>query len=244
LDSHMPDRAALVTGASSGIGYAIARMLGEEGYGLTLAARRPEKLADAAASLREAGCELVEVAGNMADEADVQRIVAAHRERGGRMDVLVNNAGVGIGAAVAEVVTKRVDMQLDVNLRAVMLFYRESADLLRAAGAEHRNALVINTSSISGKSGQAWLSVYSATKAAVIGWTQAMNKELNGDGIKSVALCPGFVDTPMTEFVRGHVPQAEMIKPEDISEAVRFLLRTSPYCVVPEIVFQRPGEAL
>jgi NAD(P)-dependent dehydrogenase (short-subunit alcohol dehydrogenase family) len=244
LDSSMPDRAALVTGASSGIGFAIARMLGEEGYGLTVAARRPDKLAESAGRLRDAGCELEEVAGNMADEADVRRIVAAHRERWGRLDVLVNNAGVGVGAAVAELDTKRVDLQLGVNLRAIILFYREAADLLRAAGAEHRNALVVNTSSISGKSGQAWLSVYSATKAAVIGWTQAMNKELNADGIKSVALCPGFVDTPMTEFVRAHVPRDEMIKPEDISEAVRFLLRTSPYCVVPEIVFQRPGEAL
>ena len=240
----MPDRAALVTGASSGIGLAIARMLGEEGHGLTVAARRPEKLAGAAAELREAGFEVEEVAGNMAEEADVQRIVAAHRDRWGRLDVLVNNAGVGIGAAVAETVTKKIDMQLDVNLRAIILFYRECAELLRAAGAEHRNALVINTSSISGKSGQAWLSVYSATKAAVIGWTQAMNSELNAEGIKSVALCPGFVDTPMTEFVREHVSQEQMIRPEDISEAVRFLLRTSPHCVVPEIVFQRPGEAI
>ncbi len=240
----MPDRAALVTGASSGIGYAIARVLGEEGYRLTLVARRPEKLEQAAASLRDAGLELEAVAANMADEADIQRVVAAHRERWGRLDVLVNNAGVGIGASVADMVTKRVDMQLDVNLRAIILFYRECADLLRAAGAEHRNALVVNTSSLSGKSGQPWLSVYSATKAAVIGWTQAMNKELNGDGIKSVALCPGFVDTAMTVFVREHVSQDQMIRPEDISESVRFVLRTSPNCVVPEIVFQRPGEVL
>jgi NAD(P)-dependent dehydrogenase (short-subunit alcohol dehydrogenase family) len=240
----VPDRAALVTGASSGIGLAIAGMLGEEGHGLTVAARRPEKLAGAAAQLRDAGYDVEEVAANMTDESDVQRVVATHRDRWGRLDVLVNNAGVGIGAAVAETVTKKIDMQLDVNLRAIILFYRECADLLRAAGAEHRNALVVNTSSISGKSGQPWLSVYSATKAAVIGWTQAMNKELNGDGIKSVALCPGFVDTPMTEFVREHVSQEEMIRPEDISEAVRFVLRTSPNCVVPEIVFQRPGEVL
>ena len=239
----MPERAALVTGASSGIGLAIARMLGEEGHGLTVAARRPEKLAGAAEQLREAGFEVEEVAGNMSDEADVQRVVAAHRDRWGRLDVLVNNAGVGIGAAVGEMQTRRVDMQLDVNLRAVILFYRECAELLRAAGAEHRNALVVNTSSLSGKSGQAWLSVYSATKAAVIGWTQAMNKELNGDGIKSVALCPGFVDTAMTEFIREHVPQEQMILPEDIAESVRFVLRTSPNCVIPEIVFQRPGEA-
>jgi len=170
--------------------------------------------------------------------------VAAHRERFGRLDVLVNSAGVGVGAAVADMQTKRIDMQLDLNLRAIVLFYRECADLLRAAGAEHRNALVVNLSSISGKSGQAWLSVYSATKAAVVGWTQAMNKELNGDGIKSVALCPGFVDTPMTEFVREHVKQEDMIKTADIAASVRFLLEVSPACVVPEIVFQRPGEAI
>jgi NAD(P)-dependent dehydrogenase (short-subunit alcohol dehydrogenase family) len=240
----MPERAALVTGASSGIGFAIARMLGEEGHALTLAARRPEKLAGAVAELRDAGLEIEEVAGNMADEADIQRVVAAHRERWGRLDVLVNNAGVGVGAAVADIVTKRVDMQLDVNLRAIVLFYRECAEMLRAAGAEHRNALVVNMSSISGKAGQPWLSVYSATKAAVVGWTQAMNKELAGDGVKSVALCPGFVDTAMTEFIREHVPQEQMIRPEDISESVRYLLKTSPYCLIPEIVFQRPGEAL
>ena len=239
----MPDRAALVTGASSGIGLAIARMLGDEGYGLTVAARRPEKLAGAAESLRAAGCDVEEVAGNMTGEEDIRRIVAAHRDRWGRLDVLVNNAGVGVGAVIADAETKKIDLQLAVNLRAVILFYRECADLLRAAGAEHRSALVVNTSSLSGKSGQPWLSVYSATKAAVIAWTQAMNKELNGDGIKSVALCPGFVDTPMSDFIREHVPQEEMIKPEDIAESVRFVLRTSPYCVVPEIVFQRPGEA-
>jgi NAD(P)-dependent dehydrogenase (short-subunit alcohol dehydrogenase family) len=240
----MPDRAALVTGASSGIGLAIAEVLGETGHGLTVAARRPEKLAGAVEELRGKGYEVEEVAANLTDEEDVQRVVAAHRERYGRLDVLVNSAGVGVGAAVADMQTKRVDMQLDLNLRAIVLFYRECADLLRAAGAEHRNALVVNLSSISGKSGQAWLSVYSATKAAVIGWTEAMNKELNGEGVKSVALCPGFVDTPMTEFVREHVKQEDMIKTADIAASVRFLLDLSPACVVPEIVFQRPGEAI
>jgi NAD(P)-dependent dehydrogenase (short-subunit alcohol dehydrogenase family) len=240
----MPDRAAIVTGASRGIGLAIARMLGEEGHALTLSARRPENLDAAAGELRDAGFEVETVAGNMAGEEDVQRVVAAHRERFGRLDVLVNSAGVGIGAPVGEIATKRLDLQLDVNLRAIVLFYREAADLLRAAGAEHGNALVVNLASIAGKSGQGWLSVYSATKAAVIGWTQAMNKELNSEGVKSVALCPGFVDTDMTEFVREHVKQEEMIRPEDIAESVRFLLRVSPACVVPEIVFQRPGESL
>jgi NAD(P)-dependent dehydrogenase (short-subunit alcohol dehydrogenase family) len=240
----MPDRAALVTGASSGIGLAIAEVLGETGHGLTVAARRPDKLAGAVEELRGKGYEVEEVAANLTSEEDVQRVVAAHRERFGRLDVLVNSAGVGIGAPLAEIQTKRADMQLDVNLRAIVLFYRECADLLRAAGAEHRNALVVNLSSISGKTGQAWLSVYSATKAAVVGWTQAMNKELNGDGIKSVALCPGFVDTPMTEFIREQVRPEDMIQTADIAGAVRFLLALSPTCVVPEIVFQRPDETI
>ena len=240
----MPDRAAIVTGASSGIGLAIARMLGEEGYGLTVAARRPDKLAGAAQELRDAGYDVEDVAANMTSEEEIQTVVARHRERFDRLDVLVNNAGVGIGAPVAEHATKKVDMQLDLNIRAIILFYRECADLLRAAGAEHQNALVINLSSIAGKSGAGWLSVYAATKAAVVGWTQSMNQELVNDGIKSVALCPAFVDTPMTDFVKGQVAPEKMIQTSDIAEAVRFLLRTSPYCLVPEIVFQRPGASL
>jgi len=240
----MPERAALVTGASSGIGFAIADLLGQEGHALTLAARRPDKLSAAVEQLRGKGYEVEEVAANLTSEEDVQRVVAAHRDRFGRLDVLVNSAGVGVGAPVDDMQTKRVDMQLDLNLRAIILFYRECVHLLRAAGAEHRNALVINLSSIAGKGGAGWLSVYAATKAAVIGWTQSMNKELAGDGIKNVALCPGFVDTPMTDFIREQVPSEQMIQPSDIAEAVRFLLRTSAWCRVPEIVFERPGEAL
>jgi short-subunit dehydrogenase len=206
--ARMADRAALVTGASSGIGLAIAHMLGEEGHGLTVAARRPEKLADAAQELRDAGSEVEEVPANLTSEEEIQNVVARHRERFGRLDVLVNNAGVGIGAPVAE----------------------------------HKNALVVNTASIAGKSGQPWLSVYSATKFAVVGWTQSMNKELNGEGIKSLALCPGFVETAMTEFIRDQVPAEEMIRTSDVAEAVRFALHVSPACVIPEIIFQRPGE--
>ena len=159
--------------------------------------------------------------------------------------MLVNNAGVGIGAPVAEIQTKRLDMQLDVNVRAMILFYRECVGLLRAAAAEHRRALVVNTASISGKRGQPWLSVYSATKAAVVGFTEAMNKELAQEGIRSTALCPAFVDTPMTDFAKaGGVAAEAMISTADISESVRLLLKLSPACLVPEIIFERPGDAL
>jgi NAD(P)-dependent dehydrogenase (short-subunit alcohol dehydrogenase family) len=240
----MPDRAAIVTGASRGIGLAIAEALAGEGYGLTISARKPDTLEQAAERLREEGCEIEHVAGNMGDEGAIRSVVERHRERFGRLDVLVNNAGVGIGAAVAEQQTKYVDMQIAVNLRAIVLFYRECTEMLRAAGAEHRNALVVNLASIAGKSAQPWLSVYSATKAGVVAYTQAMNKELGTDGVKSVAFCPGFVDTDMTDFVKGSVDPAEMVRPSDIAEAVRFVLRLSPACVIPEIVFQRPDEVL
>jgi NAD(P)-dependent dehydrogenase (short-subunit alcohol dehydrogenase family) len=240
----MAEKAAIVTGASSGIGLALARMLIDEGHGVTAAARRPEKLSAAVEDLRAGGGEVEEVAGNMADEEAIQEVVRRHRERFGRLDVLVNNAGVGIGAPVQETSTKRMDMQLDVNLRSMILFYRECHDLLVAAGAETKNALVLNTASFAGKTGQAWLAIYSATKFGVVGYTQSMNKELGEKGIKSCALCPGFVDTNMTDFVKGTVPAEEMIQPEDIAEVVRPLLHVSAACVVPEIQFLRPGEGI
>jgi NAD(P)-dependent dehydrogenase (short-subunit alcohol dehydrogenase family) len=146
----MADRAALVTGASSGIGLAIAQMLGEEGYRLTVAARRPDKLEAAAEGLRARGYEVEHVAGNLGDEDVIKSVVAAHRDRYGRMDVLVNNAGVGIGAAVGEIQTKHLDIQLATNIRSIILFHRECIDLLRAAGAEHSNALIVNTASMAG----------------------------------------------------------------------------------------------
>jgi short-subunit dehydrogenase len=240
----MSERAAIVTGASRGIGYALAKVLADAGYAVTLSARKPESLEQAAEALRGEGARVELVAANLADEDSVRAVVDRHRDTFGRLDVLVNNAGVGIGAAAGEHRTKYVDMQLDVNLRAIVLFYRECADLLRAAGAEHKNALVVNMASMAGKSPQPWLSVYSATKAAVVAYTSAMNKELNGAGVKSVAFCPGFVDTDMTEFVKESIPAEQMLRTTDIAEALRFLLRVSPACVVPEIIFQRPDEAI
>jgi NAD(P)-dependent dehydrogenase (short-subunit alcohol dehydrogenase family) len=234
------EKAALVTGGSSGIGLAIARALGEDGYGITLSARRPDKLKEAADGLRSEGLEVIDVPTQMTEEEEMAALVARHKDEYGRLDVLINNAGVGIGEAMHEMTTKKVDMQLDVNLRAVILMTRECLPMLREAGEEHGKALIVNTASVAGKSPQPWLSVYSATKAAVLGWSQSTQKEVAGQGIGVTAFAPGFVDTPMTEFVKGQVPAEEMIRPEDLAEAVRFLLKTSRYCVVPEIVFLRP----
>ena len=240
----MAERAALITGASGGIGLAIAAVLAEEGYGLTLSARRPEKLEDAVAHLRDAGHEVETVAANVADEDELKAIFAAHEARFGRLDVLVNNAGVGIGAPMAEIETKFLDMQLAVNLRSLIIGTREGLPLLRKAAAEHRKALIVNTASIAGKSGQPWLSIYGATKAAVVNYSLATEREVGGEGIACTALAPAFVDTAMTDFVKGSVPAEEMIRPSDVAEAVRYLLKVSPNCHIPEIVFTRPGEAI
>src|SRR3954462_2402473 len=242
----MPERAALITGGSSGIGFAIARMLGKDlGYALTVNARRPDKLEDAVNKLKDEGIEVTAAPGNMADEDAIKQVVAQHSDAYGRMDVLINNAGVGIGAAIADADTKKLDMQLGVNLRGVYLALRESIPMLKEAGHEHRKALVVNTASIAGKQGEGWLSMYSATKFGVVGLSQAAHKELADDGIQVTAFCPGFVDTPMTDWAeQGGVARTDMIRPEAIAEAVLFRHSRSPACIVPELMFIRPSDKM
>jgi NAD(P)-dependent dehydrogenase (short-subunit alcohol dehydrogenase family) len=221
-------RAALVTGGSSGIGLAIARMLRDEGFELTLASRRREKV-DAAAS--ELGAYAV--AADVSNEEDCVRVVEAHRERFGRLDVLVNSAGIGIAGGVDEVQTKHLDLQLGVNLRGLILVTREALPLLQESGG-----WIVNLASIAGTVGVPALPVYAATKAAVINFTHSLNRA--EDGVRATALCPGFVDTPMASY--SGLEADEMIQPEDCAEVVRMLLRLSPRARIPEVVIERLGE--
>ena len=237
----MADKAALITGGSSGIGLAVARALGEDGYGITIASRRPDKLEQAAAGLRDAGLDVHHIAANMADEDDIKRMIASHMDRFGRLDLLMNNAGLGIGGTIEEAETKKLDMQLDVNLRAVYLTTREAVPALKEAGKDG-GGMIINTASIAGKRPQGWLAAYSATKAAVIALTEATGMELANDGVRCTAICPAFVDTAMTDWIRGQVSGDEMIQPEDIAEIIRCLLRLSPNAIVPEVMIVRPQE--
>ncbi|MGE4425694.1 MAG: SDR family NAD(P)-dependent oxidoreductase [Solirubrobacteraceae bacterium] len=236
-------RSALITGAGSGIGLAIAHVLGEEGYDLTVAALDDDDLPRATAELRGRGFAVLDVAVDVADEAQICGLVATHEERYGRLDVLVSNAGVGIGGPVERTTTDRLDRQLAVNLRAPVLLLREAVHLLRAAAAEHREALVVSTASLAGVIGEPMLGVYAATKGGLIAWTESMHRELSGEGIRSTALCPGFVDTPMTDFVKDRIDPGTMMLPQDLAEAVRFLLRTSPMCSVPQLHLVGTGHA-
>lgn len=223
---------ALVTGGSSGIGLAVARALREDGYDLTLAGRRPDRLERAGAEL---DAELVQA--DVAKEDDCLRLVAAHAERWGGLDVLVNSAGVGAAGRIGDLDTKRIDLQLDVNLRGTILVTRAALPLLRASGG-----LVVSLASLAGTIPAPGLGVYGAAKAAVISLTHTLNREEAEHGVRACAVCPGFVDTPMAEWT--HLPADELIRPEDCAEVVRLLLRLSPAARVPVVVIERVGDAL
>jgi NAD(P)-dependent dehydrogenase (short-subunit alcohol dehydrogenase family) len=220
---------ALVTGGSSGIGLAIARMLRAEGFDLTLASRTREKIEAAAAGL---GAQ--PVAADMGKEEDCIRAVALHKERFGGMDVLVNSAGIGIAGTVESLQTKHIDLQLGVNLRGLLLVTREAIPLLKES-----RGWIVNLASIAGTTATPGLTVYGATKAAVIAVTRSQNAELDGDGVRSIALCPGFVDTPMASW--SGLAAEEMIQPEDCAEIVRMCLRLTPHARIPQIVVERVG---
>jgi NAD(P)-dependent dehydrogenase (short-subunit alcohol dehydrogenase family) len=224
-------RSALVVGGSSGIGLAIARMLREEGFELSIAARTSERVETAAKEL-----DAHALIGNVADDADCERIVREHADRFGRLDVLVNSAGVGVASPTEHLPTKRWDLQLDVNLRGAFVVTREAIPLLRES-----KGLVVNLASIAGTIPTPGLAGYGAAKAGLISLTRSLNRELEDDGIRLCALCPGFVDTPMAAWTG--IASDEMIQPEDCAEVVRMLLRLSPRARVPQVVIERLGEA-
>jgi NAD(P)-dependent dehydrogenase (short-subunit alcohol dehydrogenase family) len=222
---------ALITGGSSGIGFAIARMLREEGFELTLASRTQAKVEAAAAEL---GAHAV--TANVGDEDDAIRVVREHRERFGGLDMLVNSAGIGIAGTAESLQAKHIDLQLGVNLRGLLLVTREAIPLLKKS-----RGWIVNLASIAGTLPTPALTVYGATKAAVIALTRSINAELDSDGVRAIAICPGFVDTPMAQW--SGLEAAEMIQPEDCAEIVRMCLRLSPNARIPQVVVERVGAS-
>jgi NAD(P)-dependent dehydrogenase (short-subunit alcohol dehydrogenase family) len=220
---------ALVTGGTSGIGLAIARVLKEDGYDLTISSRRPEKVEAAAEELGVHG-----VTADVSREEDCERLVAEHRDRAGGLDVLVNSAGIGIAGPIEQLSTQYFDLQFAVNVRGLFVMTRLCLPMLKES-----RGWIVNLASIAGTIATPGLPAYGASKAAVISLTRTLNAELESDGVRSVAICPGFVDTPMAEW--SGIPADEMIQPEDCGELVRFLLRLSPHARIPQVVIERMG---
>jgi NAD(P)-dependent dehydrogenase (short-subunit alcohol dehydrogenase family) len=198
---------------------------------VTIASRRRERVEAAAAELGA-----LAVVANVAVADECAALVAAHRDRFGRLDVLVNGAGVGVGGNVDELAAKYVALQLNVNVTGLVLVTQAALPMLRESRGH-----VINLASIAGTTPTPGLSIYGASKAAVIAFTRSLNAEVDADGVRATALCPGFVDTPMAAWTG--IPGEEMIQPEDCVELVRALLRLSPRARVPQIVIERVGAS-
>ena len=219
-------RSAIVTGGSSGIGFAIARMLRDEGYDLTLVSRTAEKIERAAAELGA-----TPIAADVSDPDACARVVAEHHERAGRLDMLVNSAGKGIAGSVETMPVKHFDMQLGVNLRGMFVLTQAAIPLLRET-----RGWIVNMSSITGTIPSPGLAAYAAAKAGIISLTRSLNAELDADGVRAIAICPAFVDTPMAEW--SGVAKSEMIQPEDMAEIVRLCLRLSAHARISQIVVE------
>jgi 3-oxoacyl-[acyl-carrier protein] reductase len=219
--------AALVTGASSGIGQAIAADLVAQGWDVTAVARRPERGApDGSAHL----------AADVSTEDGCVRAVREHVARAGRLDVLVTAAGINLHAPVAESSADVFDEQMAVNARGPFLLAREAIPHLVDA-----RGLIVVVASLMSVEGGAGMGGYAASKHAALGLVRSLNLELNDRGVRATALCPAFVATPMV-LPWATVPAQEMIQTDDVVRIVRMLIELGPNCVVEELVVLRTGR--
>ncbi|MFA5711225.1 SDR family NAD(P)-dependent oxidoreductase [Mycolicibacterium sp.] len=235
--------AALITGASRGIGLGIARMLAGQGYGLTITARGQERLDAVTAELRDLGADdVVTVAADLADEDAPAAIAAAHAARFDRLDALILNAGVGSAGNIAEFPMKRYDKTFAVDVRAPFMLLQQCLPLLRTTAADSpRGARVIALGSITGVYAEPGLTAYGAAKAAMNSLIETLNVEESGAGISGTAIAPAFVDTDMSAWTRESVPQESMVGVQDIVEIAAMALRLSRQAVIPKIVVGRAG---
>jgi 3-oxoacyl-[acyl-carrier protein] reductase len=238
-------RSALVTGASRGIGLGIATRLAEHGYGLTLGARDPERLGSVAQQLRKAGASDVQaLAGDVADEAYLGDLVAAHAARFDLLDALILNAGVGSAGPLAEFHPRRFDKQVTVNLRAPFVLLQQAMPLLRRAAAERpaRGAKVVALCSITGVYAEPDLAVYGATKAALTSLVRSVNREESGNGVCATAISPAYVDTDMAAYVHERIPAETMLEVGDVVAMVDACLQLSARAAVAQIVMARSSS--
>jgi NAD(P)-dependent dehydrogenase (short-subunit alcohol dehydrogenase family) len=220
---------ALITGASRGIGLAIARRLGEMGAQLGLCARDAVRLGQAEAELSQAGCRTLGVPADVTDAAAVGALVQHVNEALGEIDILVNNAGVGIFAPLHELREDDWDRVMNTNLKGVYLCSRAVApQMIRRRGGH-----IINISSLAGKNAFARGGVYCASKWGLQGLTACLAEDLRGYGIRVSAVCPGTVETEFSPHAGKDAKK--MLQPEDVAHVVAMLLTQAAQSFVSEV---------
>ena len=237
------DKVALITGASAGIGQACARALAREGAKLVLTARRRERLDQLVGEVRQAGADALFVIGDAREEETARQAVAQAVDMFGRIDILINNAGVGNYKNLVETSAEEYDEMMDSNVRSTFLFTRHVVPVM----IEQRAGLVLMISSMAGVYGFGGEAVYCATKFAQVGLAQALDKELRPHGIKVGALCPGGVKT---EFALGKgrteagVAESDMLEADDVAHAVLFACTQPPGARIIQVQMRTMAEPL
>ncbi|MGA4545346.1 SDR family NAD(P)-dependent oxidoreductase [Uniformispora flossi] len=209
-------RCALVTGATSGIGLAVARTLGALGMRVFITARTADHVAETVKELADAGIDADGIAADVRSREDVARLVAAAVERFGPIGVLVNNAGRSGGGPTHEIPDEVWYDVIDTNLNSVFLLTREV--LARGGMRDLPSGRIVNIASTGGKQGVVLGAPYSASKHGVVGFTKALGLELAKSGITVNAVCPGYVETPMAAHVRDNYAAIWNTTPEDVLE--------------------------
>ena len=235
----LTDRVAVVTGAGRGIGRAVALALGRAGARVVAAARTQAEIDATAKAVRDAGGRAEAMPVDLADEASVRGLFAAVRDRWTRLDVLVNNAGIGLYGPVETFPVEDLDRLVAVNLRGTFLCCQEAMRLMVPAGTGY----IINVSSVVGFKGYPNQAGYTATKHAVMGLTKSLAVEAQEHGIRVSAILPGGVDTDMVRQARPDLDRSILLQPDDVAHAVLFLLSLSDRAAVDQIdVRRRTGQ--
>ncbi len=233
---NLDGKVAVVTGASRGIGKAIALALADAGAQLVLAARTREKLEQVAAEINQAGSgSALTAPTDLTQEASIKKFVATVEQECGRLDILVNNAGQTLSRTLEETTCADWDQVIATNARSAFLLCRESVRLLREA----QPGYIVNISSVVGVKGYPKQIAYTASKHAMRGMSIAMAEELREDNIRVHVICPGGVLTEMVDSVRPDIKKDELILPEEIAELVRYLVTHEGKGVVDEIRIRR-----